>query len=75
MFTQAQIQEIVDLIDFQFNFFIAGNISDIVLSHKDKLLLTRLGINYRTPKGQMNPFEQAYYFGRLASSVNTSGLS
>lgn len=67
MFTQEQIQEIVDLIDFQFNFFIAGNISDIVLSHKDKLLLTRLGIDYRTPKGQMNPFEQAYYFGRLAS--------
>lgn len=67
MFTEEQIQEIIDLIDFQLNFFIAGNISDIVLSHKDKLLLTKLGIDYKTPKGNMNPFEQAYYFGKLAS--------
>lgn len=67
IFTEEQISQIVDLIDFQINHFVVGNLSDIVLSHKDKLLLTRLGIDYKSPKGEMTPFEQAYYFGKLAS--------
>lgn len=69
MFTEDQIQEIVDIIDFQSNFFIAGNISDKVLSHKDKLLLTKLGLDYRKPIEGMTPFQQSFYWGRLVSAL------
>lgn len=67
LFTENQISEILEIIDFQSTNFVAGNLSEIVLSHKDKLLLTRLGIDYRTPKGELTPYEQLYYFGRLAA--------
>lgn len=67
MFTEEQIKEIVDIIDFQSNFFIAGNISDKVLSHKDKLFLTKLGLDYKKPIEGLTPFQQAFYWGRLVS--------
>jgi len=67
MFTEEQIQEIVDIIDFQSNFFIAGNISNVFLSHKDKLFLTKLGIDYKTLMEGFTPVQQVFYFGRLAA--------
>lgn len=67
MFTVDQINRIVEIIDFQSNFFIAGNISDKVLSHKEKLFLTKIGLDWRTPIEGFTPFQQAFYWGRLVS--------
>lgn len=67
MFTKGQIQEIVELIDFQSNYFIAGNISDTVLSHSDKLFLTKLGLDYKKVIEGFTPFQQAFYWGRLVT--------
>lgn len=67
MFTPDQIKEIIDIIDFQSNFFIAGNISDKVLSQTDKDFLKKLGIDFTKQIKGFTPFQQAFYFGRLVS--------
>lgn len=67
MFSSEQIQEILDIIEFQSNFFIAGNISGKFLNKEDKDFLKKLNIDFETQFKDFTPFQQAFYFGRLVS--------
>ena len=74
MFSVGQIQEILNIIEFQSNFFIAGNISNKILSKEDKLFLEKLNIDFETQFKDFTPFQQAFYFGRLVSMSEKSDL-
>ncbi len=67
MFTPIQIQEILDIIEFQSNFFIAGNISGKFLNKEDRDFLKKLNIDFETQFKDFTPFQQSFYFGRLVS--------
>lgn len=67
LFTESQIQEVLEIIDFQHIFFCAGNISVDVLTQKDRDILKKYKIDPDKLKGGLTLFQQHYYFGRLAS--------
>lgn len=66
MFTQSQIQHLLDIIDFQSSLFIVGNLSTDVLSEEDKQILSKFGIDWESFKSTYTPAQQLFYFGRLA---------
>lgn len=70
IFTQNQIDEVMRIIDFQHIFFCAGNVSTLVLSDRDKVLLKSFGIDYTKITEGFTPFQQLYYFGRLAAALD-----
>ena len=67
IFTEEQIKSILKEIQFQHLFFIAQNVSVDVLSDEDKFVLQSFGIDWETLRQDFTPYEQAFYFGRLAS--------
>ena len=67
IFTEKQINAILKEIEFQHLFFIAQNVSVDVLSSEDKKLLSDFGIDWKTLRQPFTPYEQAFYFGRLAA--------
>lgn len=67
IFTQSQIDELIDIIDFSHIFFIAGNISPEILSSNDKSILSKFGVDWTHIREGFTPYEQLYYFGRLAA--------
>lgn len=66
MFTQSQIQHLLDIIDFQSSLFIAGNLSTDILSEEDKQILSKFGIDWESFTSTYTPAQQLFYFGRLA---------
>lgn len=66
IFTEEQINAALKEIQFQHLFFIAQNVSVDVLSNEDKLVLQKFGIDWQTLRQDFTPYEQAFYFGRLA---------
>lgn len=67
IFSEEQIRSILKEIQFQHLFFIAQNVSVDVLSEEDKSVLQSFGIDWQTLRQDFTPYEQAFYFGRLAS--------
>lgn len=67
VFSEEQIREILRLVDFTNTAFVAGNISTTILSESDKQILSDFGIDISKLKTDYTPYEQLYYFGRLAS--------
>lgn len=67
IFSEAQINQILKTIEFQHLFFIAGNVSVDVLSDADKQVLESFGIDWPSLRQDFTPFEQSFYFGRLAA--------
>lgn len=67
IFSEQQIREVVDIIKFQTSLFVAGNISTNVLSDDDKNILKNFGVDLTELEKDFTPFQQIYYFGRLAS--------
>ena len=67
IFTQEQVDAILKEIEFQHLFFIAHNVSVDILSDEDKLVLGEFGIDWKTLRQDYTPYEQAFYFGRLAA--------
>lgn len=67
IFTEEQIKEILKEIEFQHLFFIAQNVSADILSDEDKSVLQEFGIDWQTLRQDYTPYEQAFYFGRLAA--------
>lgn len=67
IFSEAQIKELLRMIEFQHTFFIAGNVSSFVLTDDDVKLLKSHGIDPDQFKSELTPFQQEFYFGRLAA--------
>lgn len=75
IFSQEQIDEIVRIIRFQNVFFIAGNIGTSVLKQEDIQVLKDFGIDPTSLNLGLTPFEQLFYFGRLASMLGPLNAS
>lgn len=69
IFSERQIKEIIDIINFQFVMFIGGNISTKVLSEEERQILDKYKVDWKTLKEGFTPFQQTFYFGRLASII------
>lgn len=69
IFSNRQIEEVLKIIDFQHTLFVVGNISSNVLSESDLLILKSFGIDINDFKNILTPFQQAFYFGRLAAAL------
>ena len=67
IFSEEQLKQILKTIEFQHLFFIAGNVSVDVLSEEDKQVLDSFGIDWSSLKQDFTPFEQSFYFGKLAA--------
>lgn len=67
IFTEKQIESILKEIEFQHLFFIAQNVSVDVLSDEDKKVLSDFGIDWKKLRQPFTPYQQAFYFGRLAA--------
>lgn len=67
IFTEEQINQVLKEIQFQHLFFIAQNVSIDVLSNEDKSVLQDFGINWQELRQGFTPYEQSFYFGRLAA--------
>lgn len=67
VFLESQIQEVLETIDFQTTFFIAGNISSEILTQEDIQILKKFGIDVTKDFPGFTSFQKLYYFGRLAS--------
>jgi hypothetical protein len=69
IFTQQQIEDVLDVIETQHSFFCAHNISPNVLSVEQKALLEKHGIDIGKIKTKFTPYEESFYFGRLSASL------
>jgi hypothetical protein len=67
VFTERQIQEVLEIIDFQHTLFVAGNIGLDILNETDKSILRKYGIDWTILRQDFTPYQQLFYFGRLAS--------
>lgn len=67
IFTETQIENILREIEFQHLFFLAQNVSVDVLTEKDKEILSAFGVDWETLRQDFTPYEQSFYFGRLAA--------
>lgn len=67
LFSEDQINEILRLVEFTNTIFIAGNISTEILSESDRKILSDFGVDVSKLRKEYTPYEQLYYFGRLAS--------
>ena len=68
-FTLQQIEEVLEIIDFQHIFFTAHNISTRAFSSRETNLLKKHGVDLSKISTQFTPFQEAFYFGRLASAL------
>ena len=69
MFTQQKIQEIFRIIDFNHTLFIGQNVGADILTKEDVKLLKQFGIDLKDLKTPFTPYEQNFYFGRLAAAL------
>ena len=69
MFTQQKIQEILRIIDFNHTLFIGQNVGADILTKEDVKLLKAFGIDLKDLKTPFTPYEQDFYFGRLAAAL------
>lgn len=69
IFNQEQIQQILDIISFNHTLFISVNIGTDILTDQDKEELKLYGIDIDSIKTDFTPFEQQFYFGRLAVAL------
>lgn len=67
MFSEEQIQHINSIISLNHVLFIGKNVGTEVLSDYDKFVLEKHGFKISDIEQKYNPFEQAFYFGRLSS--------
>lgn len=66
IFTQQKIQEILRIIGFNHVVFIGQNLGVDTLTKNDVRLLKSFGIDLKDLKTSFTPYEQNFYFGRLA---------
>jgi len=75
LFTQQKIQEILRIIDFNHTLFIGTNVGTDVLTKEDVKLLKQFGIDLKDLKTPFTPYEQNFYFGRLAAALGDKNAS
>jgi hypothetical protein len=75
IFSQEQIEGILNIIDFQHSLFIGVNIGVDILTKEDKKLLKKYGIDIESIKTDFTPFEQEFYFGRLSAALGAQNAS
>lgn len=75
IFSQEQIEGILNIIDFQHSLFIGVNIGVDILTKEDKKLLKKYGIDLESIKTDFTPFEQEFYFGRLSVALGAQNAS
>lgn len=69
IFDKEQIEEILRIIDFNHTLFTGLNIGIDTLTDEDVILLKDYGIDVDLIKLDYTPYEQEFYFGRLASAL------
>jgi len=69
IFSEAQISQILRIIDFQHAYFIGSDIGLDVLSDDDLRVLKEYGVSPDQLKTDYTPFEQSFYFGRLSAAL------
>lgn len=67
MFTQNQIEQLIDIVDLQHIIFIATNVSPEMLSDTEIKLLTNAGVNIEDIKN--TPFDEMFRWGMLSSGL------
>lgn len=75
IFTQQKIQEILRIINFNHTLFIGTNVGTDVLTKEDVKLLRSFGIDLKDLKTPFTPYEQNFYFGRLAAALGNENAS
>lgn len=77
IFTQDQIEDMLNVVEFQHVAYIGENLGTDVLTKTDRALLQSFGIDVDKIKTKYPPIEEAFHFGRLASALgnyNTKGI-
>ena len=75
IFGKEQIEEVLRIIDFNHTLFIGVNVGVDILTDEDRALLRRYGINTAEIRSDFTPFEQQFYFGRLAAALGDQNAS
>lgn len=75
IFSKEKIEEILRVIEFNHTLFIGTGIGIDILTDEDRALLKKYGINMGDIKKQFTPYEQNFYFGRLASALGNNNAS
>jgi len=69
IFNKEQIEDILNIISFNHVLFIGVNVGTDILTDEDRSLLKKYGIDVNSIKVDFTPFEQQFYFGRLAVAL------
>ena len=69
IFNEAQIQEILSIIEFQHVVFAATNVGTDLLTEEDRRILRRYSISPDQLRVDYTPVDQAFYFGRLSVAL------
>jgi len=70
IFTQKQIEQLLELIDIQSVYLVGYNLGEDGLTAADIRLLSKYGINIDTVVNKYPPFLQAFLWGRLAALLS-----
>lgn len=69
IFSEQQINQILKIIDFQHLMFIGHDVDVDLLNEDDRFLLRSFGVEPNQLRQDFTPYEQAFYFGRLAAAL------
>ena len=75
IFNQQKIQEILKIINFNHTLFIGQNVGTDILTKDDIKLLKQFGIDLKDLKTPFTPYEQNFYFGRLAAALGNNNTA
>jgi hypothetical protein len=75
IFNPEQIETILRIIEFNHTLFIGTEIGTDILTDSDIELLKLYGIELKDLQTDFTPFEQSFYFGKLALALNDKNTS
>ncbi len=75
IFGKEELEDILRVIEFNHTLFIGANIGSDVLTNEDRALLKKYGISTDDIKTAFTPYEQNFYFGRLAQALGDKNAS
>jgi hypothetical protein len=75
IFNKEKIEEILRIISFQHTLFIGTNVGVDILTDEDRKLLRQYGVDPEMIKTTFTPYEQNFYFGRLAQALGDKNAS
>lgn len=67
MFTKKQVDEILDIIEFNTTFFIGGNLGKDSLKQEDLDILQKFGVKKDYFTEEITSYDKSYYLGKLSS--------